>query len=154
MVQKDNEAACVGLVQLGAAVKVSTVAPPTLEMGNYPSMTVAGDTDGLTLSLEDVGSTKSYLDIHTAIKANSTPEITKEILASVCSLIISSMGATAWTDFKIALDMMEPGSVASKDVVSANHWIVARAHGQWNTGGAMTPGERSQWIACDTPFKY
>ena len=53
-----------------------------------------------------------------------------------------------------ALDVMEPSAVASKDVASAFHWIAARTHGLWNTGDRMTTGERNQWLAWDTPFKY
>ena len=33
--------------------------------------------DGLALSLKDVGSARHYLDIHSAIKASPTPEVTK-----------------------------------------------------------------------------
>ena len=77
MIQQDNEAACVGLVQLGAAVKVDTAASPKMDLENYPCLTVAGDTNGLALTLADVGSAKTYLKNHTAIKGNSTPEVAR-----------------------------------------------------------------------------
>ena len=64
------------------------------------------------------------------------------------------MGTAAWADLQGALGITDPGAVASKDVANAYHWIVARTHGQWNTGGAMSAGERSQWLAWDMPFKY
>ena len=64
------------------------------------------------------------------------------------------MGTAAWADFKGALDIMEPGAVASKDVTNAFHWIAARTHGQWNTGGPMSAGKRSHWLAWGTPLKY
>ena len=59
MIQKDNEAACVGLVHLGAAIKVNTVVPPRLDLDSCPHHEVAGDTEGLILGRKDVGSARS-----------------------------------------------------------------------------------------------
>ena len=154
MIQKDNEAACVGLMQLGAALKVSTVVPPRLEQSNYPSMEVAGDTDGLAFGLKDVGSAKPYRDINTAIKASSTPEVTKSILTLICAMVMSSMATAARADFKSAMDHMAEGAIAKKDVTDAFHWVAARTHGQWNAGAKMAQAERSQWLAWDRPFKF
>ena len=94
------------------------------------------------------------MDIHTAIQASSTPEVTNAVLTSICSLILTTTGSAAWTDFQSAFDAMEPGSVAKKDVEAAYHWVAARTHGPWSTGGAMSPGERSQWQAWSTPFIF
>ena len=70
MIQRDNEAACVGLVQLGAAVKTNTVVKPNVDLDAYYHHETAGETDGLTLSLKDVGSARTYLDIHHAIRTS------------------------------------------------------------------------------------
>ena len=50
MIQRDNEAACVGLVQLGAAVNVNTVVKPRVDLGTYYHHETAGQSDGLTLT--------------------------------------------------------------------------------------------------------
>ena len=64
------------------------------------------------------------------------------------------MGAATWTEFKGAMDIMETGASASKDVANAFHWIAARTHGLWNTGDKMTSGERNQWLAWGSPLNY
>ena len=121
MIQRDNEAACVGLKQLGAAAKASAVVQPDLDLPLYPNLVVARGKDGLTLNLQDVGSAKTHLDIHTTIKGNPTPEVTKAVLSSICTLIVSSMGTASWADCRSALDLMAPGSIAQKDMASAYH---------------------------------
>ena len=75
MMQKDNEAACVSFVQFGASLKATTVVAPRIDLSYCPGRVVAGDTDGLTLSLKDVGAAKHFFDISKAIKASPTPEI-------------------------------------------------------------------------------
>ena len=103
-----------------------------------------------------MGSAKHYLDINTTIKANSTPEVAKEVLTSICTMILASMATAAWADFKTAIDSMTEGggTLAKKDVTDAYHWVAARTHGQWDTGAKMTSAERSQWLDWDKPFKF
>ena len=64
------------------------------------------------------------------------------------------MASATWDDFQSAFDTMERCSVARKDVENAYHWVAAHTHGKWNSGGAMSSGERSQWLAWNAPFKF
>ena len=143
-------------LRLGAAMKVSTVVAPRLDLDSYPYLTAAGDTDGLALSLKSVGSARHYHDIHSAIKASPTPEVTKEVVTPICSMILSSMATSAWADFKTAIDSITEagGARSKKDVTDAHHWVAARTHGQWNDGQKMTAADRSQWLAWGRPFEF
>ena len=87
-------------------------------------------------------------------KANSTTEVTKEVLTCICTMMRSSMATESWTDFKSDFESMAEGSIAKKDVADAFRWVAARTHGQWNTGAKMTQAERSQWLDWDKPFKF
>ena len=153
MIQKGNEAACVGLVQLGANVKVTTVVKPDLGLSMCPQHETAGQTDGLTLTLRDVGSARTYLDIYGAIRASPTTEVTKSVLAALCTLVLSGMASATWDDFQEALTATG-GDVARKDIEQAFHWVAARSHGKWNTGGSMTEREKNEWKAWTSTFKF
>ena len=115
MIQKDNEAACVALKQLGAVSKVTTVVKPDLDLSMCPQHETAGQTDGLTLTLQDIGSARTYLDIHGAIRASPTTEVTKSVITALCSLVLSSMAIASWDDSQEALTATG-ATVARKDV--------------------------------------
>ena len=112
MIQRANEAACVGLVQLGAAVKVNTVVKPRVDLDTYYHHETAGQTDGLTLTLQDIGSSRTYLDIHGAIRASPTTEVTKSVLTTLCALVLSSMANATWDDLQEAMGTMVGRSIA------------------------------------------
>ena len=134
--------------------KVNTVVKPRVDLGAYYHHETAGQTDGLTLTLKDLGSTRTYLDIHHAIRPSLTTEVTNAALASLCTLVLSSMASASWDDFQEAFETMAEGSVARKDVENARHWAVARSHGKWSTGGAMSASEKIQRLAWSAPFKF
>ena len=116
MTQRGNEATCVALRQLGAASKVAAVVKPSLDLDARPLHETAGQTDGLTLTLQDVGSARAYLDIHGAIRASHTTEVAKSVLTAICTLVLASMANAAWDDFQEAMSAMVGGSFARKDV--------------------------------------
>ena len=64
------------------------------------------------------------------------------------------MASATWDDSQEAFDTMEVGSVARKDVEYAYHWVAARAHCKWNTGGTTSAGNRNAWLAWSAPFKF
>ena len=154
MIQKDNEAACVGLAQLGAAVKVNTVAKLRLDLDQCPYHETARQTDGLTLTVKDVGSARSYRGIHHPIRTSPATEVTKAVLTALCTLVLSSMASASWDDFQVAFETIAEGSVARKVVEKTYHWVVARSHGKWSTGGTMTERDKNEWKAWSTPFKF
>ena len=143
MIQKDNEAACVGLVQLGAAVKVNTVVKPRVDLDTYYHHETAGQTDGLTLTLKDVGSAWTYLDIHHAIKASSTLNLRSR----------SSPPFARWSSRRWQAPL---GTTSSPPSTPWNlyHRVAARTHWNWNSGGAISSGDRCQWLAWHAPFKF
>ena len=135
MIQRDNEAACVALRQLGAASKVTTVVKPDLDLDMCPQRETAGQTDGLTLTLRDIGSARTYLDIHGAMRASPTTEVAKSVLVALCTLVLSSMASATWGDFQEALTATG-GTVARKDVEQAFQWLAARSYSK---GAHATP---------------
>ena len=84
----------------------------------------------------------------------ATPEVTRTVLATLRALALPSMASASWDDFQEAFDTMVEGSVARKGVENACQWVVARSRGKWSTGGTMTAGEKSQWLAWSTPFGF
>ena len=144
MIQRNNEAACVGLVQLGAAVNVNTVVKPRLGLG--PTTRRQGSPTG-SRSLA-----RTYLDIHHAIGTSPTTEVTKSVPTSLCTLVLSSMASASRDDFQEAVETMAEGSVARNDV--DYRWAPALSHGRWSTGGTMSAGDKSQWLASSAPFQF
>ena len=64
------------------------------------------------------------------------------------------MASASRDDFQEAVETMAEGSVARNDVENAYRWAPALSHGRWSTGGTMSAGDKSQWLASSAPFQF